>query len=136
MDNSSEWKKSPKVSFSEENYTPLLSEDDDTSIKRTTKECRESSEWKKSGKVSFSEEDSELSSDSSELKKQPKVSFSDEPPELVYEMDSDELAEREAIEAEAWCLPLEPDGLPAIEDEEELTRQALIASGWTPTQSM
>ncbi len=47
-DNSSEWKKSPKVSFSE---------DDDTSIERVVKEYRESSELKKSGKVSFSEEE-------------------------------------------------------------------------------
>ncbi len=103
----------------------------------------DSSILKNRTKVSFSEEDytppkpdNEQSDITPMAQNGVRTPFSDEPPEIVYEIDSDELAEREAIEAEAWCLPLEPDELPAIEDEEELTRQALLASGWTPTQSM
>jgi hypothetical protein len=61
-----------------------------------------------------------------------RVPFSDEPHELIYEPDSEELAEREAIEAEACHLPLEPGELRTIE-EEELTRQALLASASNPT---
>jgi hypothetical protein len=112
---SSELKKQAKVLFSEENYAPLLSEDDDTSIKRITKEWCESPEVEKSTKVSFSEEgytppkpDNEQSDIAEIPQNGARAPFSDEPGEL-----------------------------PAIEeDEEELTRQALLASGWKPTQSM
>jgi hypothetical protein len=59
-----------------------------------------------------------------------------QPAELTVELDPVELAEREAIEAEGCGRPLTDEGLEAIEGEEELTRQALIASGWQPKQEM
>ncbi len=65
-----------------------------------------------------------------------KTDSSDTPAELTVELDADELAEREAIAAEGCGRPLTDEGLEAIEREEELTRQALVASGWRPRGEM
>jgi hypothetical protein len=65
-----------------------------------------------------------------------KKDSSDTPAELTYEPDDAELAELEAIADEGCGRPLADEELEAIEREEELTRQALIASGWQPQQEM